>query len=143
MRLPIRLARSNDAAACAAIVNGWIDETQWLPRVHSREAIADMIAAGIPIREFWVAGDPVVGYLSFNIENSQVMGLYASQRGNGAGKALMDRVKEGRRWIQLWTHMANDRAHSFYQREGFRDTGERRDGADGISEMRMVWGQAQ
>lgn len=139
MTIEIRLAETKDAPACADIVNDWIDATDWLPRLHTRASIEEMIAAGIPIREFWVAGDPVVGYLSFNTEASQIMGLDTARPGGGVGKALMNRVKEGRSWLQLWSHAANTRAHRFYRREGFFEVGRKNEGTDGIPEIRMEW----
>lgn len=44
-------------------------------------------------------------------------------RGRGVGKALLDRVKDlcrsqGIKVLKLNTQIANDRAHSFYEREG-------------------------
>lgn len=135
----LRRASTEDAKACSKIVNDWIDATEWLPRHHSRDAIEDMIRSGIPLREFWVAGKPIQGYLSFNVEESQVMGLYTALRGTGVGKALMDRVREGRDWVQLWSHAANTKAHAFYEREGFAIVGERAAGIDGIPEIRMEW----
>lgn len=139
MGIETRLADISDAPACAAIVNDWIDATDWLPRVHTRQAIAQMIATGIPMREVWVAGDPVAGYLSFHTEAAQIMGLYTARPGAGVGKALMDRVKTGRSWVQLYSHAANTRAHAFYRREGFVETGRKDTGADGIPEIRMEW----
>lgn len=139
MTLETRRANSNDAAPCAAIVNDWIDAKDWLPRMHSREAIEEMIRAGISMREFWVAGDPTEGYLSFNTEESQIRGLYTARPGNGVGKVLMDRVKEGRTWLQLWSHAANTKAHAFYRREGFVEVGRKESGVDGIPEIRMEW----
>lgn len=139
MALELRRADRADAAACAAIVNNWIDATCWLPRAHSREKIEEMIGAGIAMREFWVAGDPVVGYLSFKAEASQIMGLYTARPGSGIGKALMDRVKVGRTWLQLWSHTANARAHAFYRREGFIEVGRKSSGEDGIPEICMEW----
>ena len=35
----IRPATPNDAPGCAAILNAWIDETPWMPRVHSHEDV--------------------------------------------------------------------------------------------------------
>ena len=95
--------------------------------------------SGIPLHEFWVAGKPIQGYLSFNVEESQVMGLYTALPRTSFGKALMDRVKEGRDWVQLWSHAANTKAHAFYKREGFAIVGERAAGIDGIPEIRMEW----
>ena len=105
--------------------------------MQPREAIEEMIHAGIPMREFWVAGDPIQGYLSFSNEESQVMGLYTARPGSGIGKALMDRVKEERLWVQLWSHAANARAHAFYRREGFVEVGRKDNGVDGIPDIRM------
>lgn len=139
MRVAVRLARPLDAAACARIVNDWIDATDWIARSHSRAEIAGMIERGIPMREFWVGGDPVAGYLSFDPDSLTIMGLYTANPGQGVGKALVDRVKEGRDWVQLWTHALNVRAHRFYEREGFALTRDVRDGADGIPEWRMEW----
>ena len=64
----LRLAKSSDAPTCAAIVNSWIDNTKWMPRIDPPDLIAQMIKEAIPKREVWVIGDPVVGYLSFNVE---------------------------------------------------------------------------
>ncbi len=139
MTIETRRANPNDAPACAAIVNDWIDAKDWLLRQHAPQAIEEMIRAGIPVREFWVVGDPIQGYLSFNTEESQIMGLYTARPGNGVGKALMDRVKEGRDWLQLWSHAPNTKAHAFYRREGFVEVGSKESGVDGIPEIRMEW----
>lgn len=139
MTINMRPANPDDAPACAAIVNDWIDAKDWLPRQHSPQTIEEMIRRGIPIRDFWVAGDPIQGYLSFNTQESQIMGLYTARPGNGIGKALMDRIKKGRDRIQLWSHAANTLAHAFYRREGFVAVGRKESGVDGIPEIRMEW----
>ena len=85
-------------------------------------------------------GSPVEGYLSFEPEISQINGLYVARRGNGLGKALVDAVKAGRDFVQLWTHEPNDAAHRFYHREGFKIVERRAEGrGDGIPELRMEW----
>ena len=33
---------------------------------------------------------------------------------------VLDKVKKGRKYIQLWSHSANEAAHRFYYREGFK-----------------------
>ena len=135
----LRLAKSSDAPICAAIVNSWIDNTKWMPRIHSPDLITQMIKDGIPIREFWVIGDPVLGYLSFNVEAQQIMGLYVSHPGIGLGKALLEQVKLGKSYIKLWSHSANTAAHRFYLREGFKISGEEKIGGDGIKELCFEW----
>ena len=97
----LRLAKPSDALACSAIVNNWIDNTNWMPRIHPPKLITEMIENGILKREFWVIGKPVVGCLSFSVEAQQVMGLYVSHTGVGLGKALLDRVKIGKVNIKL------------------------------------------
>ena len=135
----VRRATADDVPACAAVVNGWIDATDWLPRDFPPEDIERQIREALPDREIWVAGDPVAGYLSFDPSASRICGLYTSRPGEGLGKALMDRVKEGRDHIQLWTHAPNLAAQRFYAREGFAATGRVDAGSDGIAEVRMEW----
>jgi len=136
----MRRARPDDAQTCARIVKTWLDATGWLPQGPTRDQLAELIAATIPIRDIWVAGNPVAGYLSLNRETAQVMGLYAKQPGAGIGKLLLDQAKDGHDYLQLRSHTPNTAAHRFYEREGFvaveRDLD---DGADGVSEIRMEW----
>ena len=98
-----------------------------------------MIEEAIPLREIWVVGNPVSGYISFNKELSQVVALYSDMPGKGYGKVLLDKVKRGRKYIQLWSHSANEAAHRFYYREGFKDVAYKEKGDDGISETKFEW----
>ena len=134
-----RLGCVGDASECAGIISRWIDVTTWMPRRHSTKELTKMIEEGIPFREFWVLGDPIIGYLSFNRELSQIMGLYVDFPGVGAGKLLLDKVKRGKNFIQLWSHLANTSAHSFYSREGFSKMELNQSGQDGIPEIRFEW----
>ncbi len=134
-----RLGRVSDAAECAKIVNNWINETIWMPKHHSIEELIKIMELGIPVREFWVLGDPIIGYLSFNEEPSQIMGLYVASPGKGAGKILLDKAKEGKNFIQLFSHLNNQNAHRFYLREGFSKMELNENGQDGIPEIRFEW----
>lgn len=136
-----RLASVSDATACAAIVRGWLDGVDWMKTAQpSLVDLTDMIADGIPRREFWVIGDPVAGYLSYNTDEQLIAGLYTANPGSGAGKALIDQVKEGRDYVQLWTHEPNTAAHRFYHREGFETVERKPEGrGDGVPELRMEW----
>ena len=135
----LRLAKSSDAPSCAEIVISWIDKTKWMPRIHPPDLITQMIKDGIPNREFWVIGDPVFGYLSFNMEAQQIMGLYVSHPGIGLGKAHLEQVKLGKSYIKLWSHSANTAAHRFYLWEGFKRSGHEKIGGDGIKEICSEW----
>lgn len=135
----IRRAVADDAAACARIVHGWVTATPWMPERFSEVELTGILADAIPQREVFVVGNPVQGYLSFHPETALIAGLYVEQRGAGLGKALIDHVKDGRDYLQLWTHAPNPKAHAFYVREGFEKTGETRDGDDGQAEFHMEW----
>ena len=136
---PVRLAIPEDAAASARILNDWIDATDWMPRAHDREIIAKMIADGLPLRAFYVAGEPISGYLSLQAETSFIRALYTARPGEGIGKALIDRAKAGRDYLQLWTHEPNGAAQRFYVREGFNVAERNPSGDDGLPELRMEW----
>ena len=89
--MTVRPARVEDAAACAAIVRGWLDGLDWMPEDGpSAEILIGIIAEGIPQREFWVIGDPVRGYLSFKEDEKLIAGLYTSQPGSGAVNRSLD-----------------------------------------------------
>ena len=137
---PIRRATAADAPACTAIVNRWIDQTSWMARNASTEAIEEALRTGLPKREAYVIGDPVAGYLSMEAGIAHIWGLYAAKPGEGHGAALIARAKQGRSFLSLNTHHANKRAQAFYAREGFTPVGDPWRGNDGIDEIRMEWG---
>ena len=129
----------DDADRCADIVNNWIKTTKWIPRLYSKRELLKMIEEAIPYREFWVIGNPVSAYVSFHKDLSQIVALYSYVPGKGYGKILLDKVKEGREYIQLWSHTANESAHRFYHREGFRKAAYKEKGDDGIPEIKFKW----
>ncbi|NNE81182.1 MAG: GNAT family N-acetyltransferase [Silicimonas sp.] len=137
--LDIRRAGPEDAAACARIVNDWVDRTDWMPRVISRETIEGYVSKAMMQREVYVIGDPVEGYLSLDPETATIGALYLENPGRGHGKALMDRAKADRDYLQLWTHEPNKAAHRFYFREGFELVGRKPKGEDNLPELRMEW----
>ena len=134
-----RRGSEDDAARCAEILNKWIETTTWMPRIFSKNELLKMIEEAIPLREFWVIGNPTSAYVSFNNDLSQVVALYSDKPGKGYGKVLLDKIKEGREYIQLWSHSANESAHRFYHREGFKVAALKEKGDDGISEIQFEW----
>ena len=129
----------DDTARCAEIVNKWVETTKWMPRLYSKNELLKMIEETIPLREIWVVGNPASAYVSFNKELSQVVALYSDKPGKGFGKVLLDKVKEGGKYIQLWSHSANESAHRFYHREGFKAAAYKEKGDDGILEIQFEW----
>ena len=138
-RHPIRLALAEDAGTCARIVSDWIERTPWMPRALTQDKLEAMIDEALPHREIFLIGEPAVGYLSLNPETGQIGALYLDQPGQGLGKALMDRAKQGRDYLQLWTHAPNEAAQRFYAREGFHVVEKKPKGGDGLPELRMEW----
>ena len=120
----------DDASRCAVILNKWVGTTTWMPRLYSENELLKMIEEAIPFRELWVIGNPASAYVSFNKGLSQVVALYSNKPGRGYGKILLDKVKEGREYIQLWSHSANVSAQRFYQREGFKEADYNENGDD-------------
>ena len=130
----------SDAPACAAILNAWIDGTDWMPRVHPPEDVMRHYHETVfAKREVWVVGHPVRAYLSLDEEN-YVTSLYSAEPGAGLGKRLIDHAKGLRDRLRLWTFVANTRARAFYQREGFVEV-ERSDGdnEEGLPDVRYEW----
>lgn len=139
--IAMREARDEDAPLCAAIKNAWIDDTPWMPRVHpAHDLVRHYREFVFRNRRVWVAGDPLAGYLALDEADGFVTSLYAARPGHGVGKALLDRAKEGREHLQLWTFVANVDARRFYVREGFREV-EQTDGdnEERLPDIRYVW----
>ncbi len=135
----IRRAGPDDVPTISRIVNDWIDRTDWMPRVHARETLEGFIAEALPDREIYLIGDPAEGYLSLDPATSHIGALYLDRPGRGLGKALLDRAKTGRAYLQLRTHEPNAAAQRFYRREGFEVAERIADGGDGLPELRMEW----
>lgn len=132
--MAIRPARPEDAPACAAILNAWIDEMPWMPRVHPHEDVEPHYREFfLRNREVTVADDgATVGYLALDVEQGFITSFFlkAAARGAGVGKRLLDDAKAGAEVLQLWTFAANEGARRFYEREGFAEA----DGSDGDNE---------
>ena len=137
--MKIKRATHDDAEICARIVCDWIARTEWIGQRFGRDEIAGMIRDALPEREIYLIGDPVEGYLSLNPRTGMIGALYVDRPGLGHGRALLERAKEGRDYLQLWTHEPNAAAHRFYEREGFQRVERNPKGGDGLAELRMEW----
>ena len=135
----IRNGTVGDSSECANIIHSWIMSTHWMPKTISIKELEIVFKKSIPLREFWVFGDPILGYLSFDKEQLQIMGLYVALRNKGIGSALLNQVKVGKAFLQLWSHLPNIEAHRFYHREGFIQTDRNNSGSDGITELKFIW----
>lgn len=137
----MRRAVPEDAGACAAMKNDWIDTSDWMSRIHDADDVEchyrDFIFAK---RDVWVTGDPVAGFLALDVDCAEVTALFVARPGHGVGKALLDHAKADRDHSELWTFMANEGARRFYAREGFfevrRTVGENE---EGLPDVLLRW----
>ena len=100
----LRRATIDDASASASIVDDWIEETLEMPHLFDKSQLNEMIRNAIPLREVWVIGKPISGYISYNPDLLQISALYVNKRGKGLGKILLDRIKSDHKYLQLWSH---------------------------------------
>ena len=140
----LRPARPFDAAACARIVNDWIDATPWMPRIHDPAEIAWHFreevfrARDVTVAE---AQGEVAGFLALNRDAAVVTALYVTARaqGGGLGAALLRAARAGLPRLSLWTFQANTGARRFYAREGFIEARRSTDNAEALPDVELVW----
>ncbi|WP_316650111.1 GNAT family N-acetyltransferase [Ovoidimarina sediminis] len=137
----VRRARPEDAARCAAILNRWIDDRDWMPRVHTEAEVEafyhDVVFAR---REVWVIGDPAAGFMALDREADVVTALYVAGPGRGLGRRLLNHAKAGRATLELWTFVANKGARRFYAREGFTEIRRTEgDNEEGLPDVLLRW----
>jgi len=142
---PLRAARSEDAAACAAIFNAWVDATPWMPRVHPADDVERfyrehiMATCQVTVAE---ADGRVLGFTAVDGEGLVASFYLAPEaRGRGVGRALLDAAKAERpEGLMLWAFVANAGALRFYAREGFVEVA-RTDGdnEEGLPDVMLRW----
>jgi GNAT superfamily N-acetyltransferase len=141
----LRAGRPEDAAACAAILNAWIDATPWMPRVHPPDDVErtyrEHVLASRDVTVAERAGG-VVGFMALG-PRGFVEGLYLAEsaRGQGIGSALVAAAKARHpAGLSLWTFAANLPAQRFYRAHGFAEA-RRTDGEneEGLPDILFTW----
>ena len=139
----LRPARTMDAGKVGAILSGFIDETDWMPRLHSRAE--DIRFADIMIANGWVTiaeqDGTVCGFAAR--EGRMLNALYVARdhRQQGCGTALRLRMPAEISQLELWTFQINTPARAFYKKHGFSEV-ERTDGAsteEKLPDVKLVW----
>ncbi|URK87214.1 GNAT family N-acetyltransferase [Rhizobium sp. RCAM05350] len=120
----IRGADKADMPICAAILNDWIDETSWMPRVHDHEDVeryySDIVFQERQVKIADIDGR-VCAFMALS-NDAYVTALYANRahRRAGLGKSLIDHAKTlFPDQLNLWTFDENKEAQRFYNREKF------------------------
>ncbi len=139
----LRPARPLDAGAVGTILSEFIDETDWMPRIHTR---AEEVAfAETLIDKGWtiVAERPegVAGFLAREGEEVHALYLAPGAQGRGIGTRLIEDAKARANRLALWCFQANTAARAFYHAHGFAEA-EWTDGAEndeGLPDVRLVW----
>lgn len=143
----VRTAELADLPFCAAIINDYIDATEWLPRTISRDAVeALFVPSLLDQRTLFIAEEQgeILGYLSMNPQDGFVPALYLhpGARGKGIGRLLLDAAKAAHPdGLELTVFERNTEALRFYAREGFVEDPSRRDDKtdEGIPTLWMRW----
>ena len=135
----LRRANIDDASACALKFDDWIEKTVEMPRIFYKHKLTEMIRNAIPLREVWVIGQPINGYIFYNPDLLQIAALYVNKIGKGIGKILIDRIESDHKYLHLWSHAFNNSAHTFYKREGFQLKNRKDRGSDGVPELQFEW----
>ncbi len=144
----VREASFGDMAVCADIFNDWVDETPWMPRVHSRTDVTGYYEDIVfKQQQVWVVDveGSNFGFLSATDDFVTALYLHRDARGRGFGKMLLDHVKlNGSAKLSLWAFEANTKAPAFYRREGFvevrRTTGENE---EGLPDILFCWAKPE
>lgn len=136
-------AMPGDAPEVGRILSNWIDETPWMPRVHTRVDEQDF--AGDLVARGWVhvakLRGQVVGFLARDKVELHALYLAEEARGQGIGRVFLQAAKAKVEHLQLWVFQSNTAAQRFYLREGFleiaRSNGSTND--EGLPDIRYEW----
>jgi GNAT superfamily N-acetyltransferase len=121
----------------------FIDETPWMPRIHTRAE--DIGFVGSMIARDWVTialqDEQLVGFLAR--EGNDIQALYVARHTwrQGVGTALLRYAQDTVTHLSLWTFQANEGAQAFYLAHGFHEV-ERTDGAgndEHLPDIRFEW----
>ncbi len=140
-----RRAKMDDAPALAPILSEWVQETDWMPKLHTPKEDIGFVKSLIDAKTVWLveSNEQPIGFIA--TDGAEIPALYVAKgkRGKGLGKTLLDHAKSAQSRLSLWTFQANRGARAFYAREGFREI-ERTDGAgndEKLPDLRLIWEQ--
>lgn len=143
----IRPAITADHRPTGDILYGFLQDTPWMPKLHSLKETQtfcqNMIARGW-VRVAETAGR-VVGFLARDQQFVHALYVAKSARGQHVGLKLLRDAQMQEMALELWTFQANQGAQRFYLREGFHEV-ERTDGQgndEKLPDIRYRWERGQ
>ena len=143
MSIDVEAARPGDGPAIGAILSDWIDETSWMPRIHTKEQDLSHGSWLIEVCDVFVVRDQghVAGFLARQGGDIQALYVANEARRSGIGSALIHRAMADLDMLELWTFQANHAAVQFYGRLGFAED-RRGDGSENdekLPDIHMIW----
>ena len=138
----IRPAQPTDAPQMAEVLSNWIDETPWMPRIHTRAEDFKFCQQLFGETEVWVVDTKNgFGFLARHKESIDALYLGPNLRRQGWGAALLDAVRIDRTALSLWTFQSNAGALAFYEANGFHisDVTNGDGNAEKLPDCRMIW----
>jgi len=120
--MSVRPALPQDTAACVDILRAWIDETPWMPMIHTRASMLSYWGDALQ-RGGWVfedAGD-ILGFAQRDGDFLNALYLSREARRKGIGSRLLAEAAGSQQPLSLWTFQANVSAQAFYAHHRFQE----------------------
>ena len=121
MSVVLGKAAKAEAGEIGNILSHWIDEVDWMVRVHAPSkylGYGEMLIASADVTVARDAGK-VAGFLARQGEDIQALYLRPGYREQGIGAGLLEMAKKEMTPLGLWTFQSNSGARRFYARHGF------------------------
>ncbi len=147
MNALLRPAQPTDAGGTGAILEGFMEETRWMPKLYSGAEVIGF--CGQMIDRGWVTvavrNRRVLGFVARDGDEIKSFFVAAGARGQGIGQQMMQDAMARRDTLRLTVFAANHGAVRFYRRAGFAEVG-KGDGSgneEGLPDIRLVWKREQ
>ncbi|MEM6277714.1 MAG: GNAT family N-acetyltransferase [Pseudomonadota bacterium] len=119
--MKLRRALEGDAEACVDILRAWIEETPWMPLLHSRGSMLSFWRDRLANVEGYVCeSDRITGFAVRDGKYVTALFVASDARRMGIGSRLLEAVAD-KRDTHLWTFQANETARAFYRANGFQE----------------------
>lgn len=143
------MVRSYKNSDLDMILQIWLDSNRrahhFIPESYWEENL-DVVRDMLPRAELYVYEEDDGGIQGFvGLMDDYIAGIFVRReaQSKGIGKKLLDDVKLRKHGLTLHVYQKNQRAVSFYQREGFKVKSEGIDSDTGERELLMEWEQQE